>query len=428
MDARYGKGSWEHEYMVFDTFVHLAQAPLQYVFSDFYKLHLFAVDEETRSKLKRLWLTVLIDAYSRCVVGFALLYVDPSIESIQDALRHGFFPKASHLEYDDLKDIPYACYGVFQHLFLDNAWCNHSESLKHLAKEIGDGIETPQMEVWLRPPYKSRTGALVERFFGNFSLKLAELMKGAIRSHDLKQVQTAMDDACFLYGDVLEFVHEMVLTYHHTVHGELGGLTPHQKWIQGMAGGRPLVPALTPAVERLFWHYSHDTRIKTGKGICLFGLHYSSAKLAKAAGGERDGASIKYGYAYRKGDISHIALFHNGKYLFDVYAKEFRQPDGTYKAVSLAEWELSKDIAKVNGGGAVDHLKSVNKWAARADKRTKEKIRIQRDMREKGKGGRTPPKPLDVAAAEEVVGMSTSAKEDREYTKLLAAWGAPSPN
>jgi hypothetical protein len=86
MNDRYGEGTWESFFAIFDTFAHRATFPLQYVFGDHYLLDIFTVDKATRSKLDRLWLTVLIDAYTRCILGAVLLYEEPCIDSIQSAL------------------------------------------------------------------------------------------------------------------------------------------------------------------------------------------------------------------------------------------------------------------------------------------------------------------------------------------------------
>ena len=56
---RLGKGMWEQFHLVFDTFVHHAQFPLQYVFADHWLLDAWIVDEATRQKPSRLWLTLL---------------------------------------------------------------------------------------------------------------------------------------------------------------------------------------------------------------------------------------------------------------------------------------------------------------------------------------------------------------------------------
>jgi hypothetical protein len=119
---------------VFDTFVHRAQFPLQYVFADHWLLDAWIVDEETRKKPSRLWLTLLIDAYSRSILGMALLYEDPCIESIQQGLRHAIWEKTSAHALGIEQE--WACYGIPQQLFLDNAWAHHSHSLENLARVI----------------------------------------------------------------------------------------------------------------------------------------------------------------------------------------------------------------------------------------------------------------------------------------------------
>ena len=89
--------------------------PLQYVFADHYLLDVFIVDEATRSKISRLWLTVLIDAYSRCILGMALLEENPCIESIQSALLHAIWPKSSHTNLGIKGE--WACYGIPRNSF-----------------------------------------------------------------------------------------------------------------------------------------------------------------------------------------------------------------------------------------------------------------------------------------------------------------------
>ena len=66
---RLGTGIWEQFHLVFDTFASRAQFPLQYVFADHWLLDAWIVDEETRQKPSRLWLTLLIDAYSRSILA-----------------------------------------------------------------------------------------------------------------------------------------------------------------------------------------------------------------------------------------------------------------------------------------------------------------------------------------------------------------------
>ncbi len=49
IDDKYGEGTYESHFMVFDTFLHRATLPLQYVFADHLLLKVFSLDEETRN-------------------------------------------------------------------------------------------------------------------------------------------------------------------------------------------------------------------------------------------------------------------------------------------------------------------------------------------------------------------------------------------
>ena len=160
--ARYGREVWEREHLVFDTYVTRAAFPLQYVFADHYLLDVFVVDEATRSQLDRLWLTLLIDAYSRSVVGLALLYETPGVMSIQTALQHAIWPKSSHKAYGIQEE--WVCFGIPQQLSLDNAWAHHAHSLENLARVIGQNGRFPTIDLLFRPPYRGRYGALSSAF------------------------------------------------------------------------------------------------------------------------------------------------------------------------------------------------------------------------------------------------------------------------
>ena len=245
---RLGQGVWEQFHLVFDTFVHRAQFPLHYVFADHWLLDAWIVDEETRQQSSRLWLTLLIDAYSRSILGMALLYEDPCIESIQQALKHAIWEKTSHLDLGIEQE--WACYGIPLQLFLDNAWAHHSHSLENLARVLSRGGTYNSIDLVFRPPYKGRYGAIIERLFKNFSGQIKELVAGAIQSSNPKAMRAARSAACLLYPDMNRLLHQLILKYQHTPHRELQNMTPHQKWSEGIqSSGFPLPPPFTPAMD-----------------------------------------------------------------------------------------------------------------------------------------------------------------------------------
>lgn len=338
---RLGKDMWDQYYLVFDTFVTRAQLPLQYVFADHWLIDTWIVDEETRSQPSRLWLTLLVDAYSRAIVGMALLEEGPCIESIQTALRHAIWPKTSHTACGVTGE--WSSYGIPQQLFLDNAWAHHSHSLENLARTIAQGGRYNGIDLVFRPPYKGRYGAIIERLFKNFSGQLQELVKGAIHGNTPKHAREAAKEACLLYTDLDRILHQLILTYQHTPHRELQGRTPHQVWSEGIASsGLPMIPPLSLGMERSFMRLYPDVRSITSRGIAAFGLHYWGASLGGLVRRECTGKSIEYQFRYTPADISRIAIFRDGIWVGDGEARELQQANGSIRKASLAEWTQAK--------------------------------------------------------------------------------------
>lgn len=353
---RHGQAAWEANFRLFDRFVDMATLPLQYVFADHYKLDVFHVDDEYRETLSRLWLTVLIDAYSRAVLGLFLGYEDPCIESVQGALRHAIWPK-TELEAFGIT-MPWDCFGIPQRISLDNAWAHHSHSLENLARVLAGGGRYTAMDIVFRPPYQARYGGLVERLFGNLSGQLRERLSGAILRPDQRCWHNASEGACLLYRDVEQIIFQLITDYLHTPHRELAGMTPHEKWLTGMQLMTPVPPPMTPQLSRCFWRLHPQTRTANRSGICLFGLHYWDASLSDLRSRNRQGQRRHLHLHYDPSDISRVAVFEKGEWLGDAYAQEFRLADGRYEAVSLWELEMAKALVRQQHQGRLPRPQS----------------------------------------------------------------------
>lgn len=376
IDGRYGKDTSEHTLQVFDSFIHRAQRPGQYIFLDHWLIDCFTVDEASRRKLDRLWLTTGIDVYSRSIIGIALLNEAPCIESVTTFLRNAIWPK-------DLEKWGFhgkwVSFGIPQMLFLDNAWAHHSETLESLANEIGQGGMYPTMTLAWRPPYKGRYGALIERFFGNLSAQIRNSpLPGRIRSTDPKDVHSAAAEACLLYEDLYRWILERIIEYQNTPQDALAGMSPNEKWIDGCKAGLPEVPAWSPEIDRLFWRRSSKTRVIGRLGISIFGLHFSSPELKQVEKLGRNGKPSAFSVSSNPLDMSHIAVFRQGRYLCDAFARELLLPDNSYNQVSLAEMEIAKALASEKGQATRDwprYLKEINELTRM---RTTEQKRAQK--------------------------------------------------
>ncbi len=422
--ARYGEEMWDHEQKIFDHFASIATRPLQYVFADYCLLKVFIVDRETRSELDRLWLVLLIDAYSRSVVGWTLTYEKPCIDSIQDALFNAIWPKTSLLnELGIVGEWP--CYGIPVQLSLDNAWSNHSHSLESLASEISMRGEYSSIDLVFRKPYRARQGALIERFFGGLAAIIRERLKGAIQSSHPKDIRNAAEEACLLFEDVYRFLLEEIVAYQNRPHSELGKMTPNQKWEQGLQSIPPAVPPLTEEVKRHFWRQYNGTRGIQDKGIGLFNMHYWSPKFGTPKVPkfeENRDELIQYAIKYNPADISCVALFRKGRYIDDAKAKELRLSNNEYRSVSLWERDLSKDLARSDGSASRDWLAYLNRLRDLQETRTKEKKAAQRAAKKLKAGLSSQSKSssnVDVQAVNEALEQITEP-EEKEYQDRLA--------
>lgn len=380
LDQRYGAGTWDRQLRVFDTFIHRAIEPLQYVFLDHYLLDVFTVDDKTRQKRDRLWLTLLLDTYTRSVLGLALLYEDPGILSVQSALQHAIWPKA------DVDGRAWCAYGVPVQLSLDNAWAHHSHSLESLARD-----PDLQIDLVYRPIYQGRYGALIERYFGNLAMRLQQRLKGAgsLSVSQGKASGNAAAQACLLYRDLYNFIIEEVVTYQNSTHSELHGLTPNQKWQEEeIEHGIVAPPPFSDGMQRKFWREYIGVRPVTDKGICLFGMQYQSAQLRQlprfsAVAHKQDTGKtqrIFYSIRFNPHDISRIAIFSGATYLTDAYANQLRLSDGAYLSVSLVERELAKRLAHQQGSSDVgrDWVRYLDQLKETVRQRQAEKRQVHR--------------------------------------------------
>lgn len=377
MIEKYGREFYEEHLMVFDSYVRRASLPLEYVFADHCFIDIFVVDKQSRKHAFRVWVTLLIDAFSRAILGMALLANHPSIESIQTALANSIwgkkeFLKGLGLEYQEGKG--WECYGISISLSLDNAWAHHSLSLEGLCRRISLHGRYNSIELDFRPPYRGRYGALIERFLGNLQAKIkASLKLGTIRKIKPGEVRNAAKEAAFLMKDLEKAIAQLIVIYMHTPHRELDGMTPHQKWMEGMQSGWPKVPPRTPANERIFWRSSPDARTIKDKGVSAFGLTYWGPDLKTAQRVDSDGKPLLYSYSYDPSDISRIALFREDRYICDLFAKQLRQADGSYLHPSVAVRRLARQLAQKSGEAALAWLKFIQEAEKLGSQRQAEK-------------------------------------------------------
>lgn len=270
------------------------ERPFEIGHIDHTEIDLQLCDSRTGANLGKAWLTILIDAYSRMVLGFFLTFDPPSYRScmavIRDALkRHGRIPKT--IVVDHGKDFESAYFEAL----LARLEC-HKKS---------------------RPPSKSRFGSVIERFFGVANQRLIHNLAGNNQALQSPRSMSASHDPRKLavwtlsaFNNLFErFLDE---AYANLIHPALG-VSPREMMARGMAlfGGRTHM--LIPYTPDLILQCLPSTRtgkamIRQGRGIKIRGILYWHAAFRDALVVGRsvpvryDPFDISRAHAYVKGE------------------------------------------------------------------------------------------------------------------------------
>lgn len=151
-----------------------ADLPLAVAQIDHTPMDVIVVDEEHRKPIQRPWLTVVIDVYSRMVLGFAVYLEKPSALTAGLAIVHAVLPKDGWLA-DVAVRADWPCWGKMRKIHCDNA-------KEFRGTVIGRACQDYNIVVEHRPPREPRYGGHIERGFRTW-LTRAHRLKGTTFSN-----------------------------------------------------------------------------------------------------------------------------------------------------------------------------------------------------------------------------------------------------
>lgn len=142
--------------------------------------------------LDRPWLTIVIDSYSRCVVGFYLGFDNPSSQIDALALRHAILPKSYGSEYQLRNE--WQTYGKPNYFYTDGGKDFTSiHTTEQIAVEVGFNCALRR-----RPS----DGGIVERFFKTLNLQVLNTLPGYTGSNVQERPKSVDKDACLTLKDL----------------------------------------------------------------------------------------------------------------------------------------------------------------------------------------------------------------------------------
>jgi putative transposase len=207
-----------------------AKTPLSLVQIDHTQLDIMLVDEEERKPFKRPWITVLIDVFSRMVLGYYISFEAPSAFAVGRALSMAVFPKEKFLKSIGLPKNEWPCWGKMTTLYCDNAKEFRGEMLKESCANYNITLK------W-RPPRKPEMAGHIERLMGTIAEELKDLAGNTNVGKEMRSKFKPEKSACFTLAEFEKWFTTWVTdVYHVRPHKGIDGMMPMEKWNEGIFG------------------------------------------------------------------------------------------------------------------------------------------------------------------------------------------------
>lgn len=227
-----------------------------------------------RVLLGRPWITLVIDCFSRMIIGFYVGFEHPSSTSVAFALAHAFLPKDEWLRRLGVPGT-WPAHGFPEAIFVDNA-------LEFRALALRRGCETYQVKLCYRPPGEPQFGGMIERLVGTV-MGSVHLLPGTTQSNVRKRGDYDSEGRAQL--TLREFITwlttEIVARYHTTTHRGIGK-PPLIAWNQAFEGVDRTPPGVPLDVLANFLPGSK--RVLSRTGVAMHRLSYWSNAFSSWVG------------------------------------------------------------------------------------------------------------------------------------------------
>lgn len=346
--ARNGdKVAYGHEPRVEST--DLAEAaepvrPFQRAHIDHTLLDMETIADQAWTGLGRLWITIMIDHYSRRVLGLHLTYAAPSYASVMGVIRdcvkrYGRLPDT--IVIDGGKE--------FRSIWFETACAWYG------------------IRILRRPPAKARYGAQIERFFGTLNETLLYSLAGNTQNtKNVRQLTAEIAPsrhALWTFSALHDLLEEYIFETYETLKHRGLAMAPREQFAMGMttAGLRPHRLIADDDIFRILTCPS--TKKKTAKvqleGVKINYIYYNSPALQGSFGKEvavrYDSEDMSIAYAHIGGTWLRLRARHHAhlRYMSEHYIKllteEWRKRRSAVEKERLTDTVLIKFMHQIQG-------------------------------------------------------------------------------
>ncbi|OYX13169.1 MAG: hypothetical protein B7Z15_08210 [Rhizobiales bacterium 32-66-8] len=228
---------------------------------------------EERSKVKRVraWVTAAIDTSSECLLAAIVSDKDPNGESAIAAIHMTTLDKTKLLADSMLKST-WIMRGTLEMLVADRGSC-------YLRNDVRAVVAGLKAQYALGPSGMPQMRGRIERFHRTLEEILESHFPGRTFSDPkIRGDYDSVAEASLTIGELRKLIPVAVEVYHNTEHGDLGGKTPYNAWIE-QTKEYDILPPPSPSMARnIFGLQNSDCKI-SNRGVRHLGLYYQSKTL-----------------------------------------------------------------------------------------------------------------------------------------------------
>ncbi|MCX4164586.1 MULTISPECIES: DDE-type integrase/transposase/recombinase [Paraburkholderia] len=169
--------------------------------------------------------TVVLDRFSRCVLGFCISSAGHGVHAVFEALRHALMPKGYLRDQFPELLSEWPCHGWFERLLMDNGREFHAHAVVDALTNLGVICEYAGSRDPNDKPF-------VERFLKTFNYSFIHKLPGTTLAKIHQRVGfKSEDEACITFEQLNEMVHVWITSvYHLRPHRGLSGRAPIDVW------------------------------------------------------------------------------------------------------------------------------------------------------------------------------------------------------
>lgn len=344
--------------------------PLEVVQIDHTPLDIQIVDETYRKPIGRPYITVAMDVYSRMIYGFYVTLDAPSLYSVGQTLYMGLFPKEEYLAKIGVEG-EWNIFGIPDTIHVDNAKEFRSRGLQTFCETIGINLE-------FRPRGQPFFGGHIERVIKTINLQIHTL-KGTTFSNPKERGEYQSEkQATFTLKELERYIVEWIVNiYHKTPHNGLDGITPEQKFKEGLSSknGLPVeIKILNGESEKRFAKIAllpFEERKITKQGVSLFKLKFFDESLIPFITPDNN---VKHVFRYDPKDLNQIYFYHPDlkEYIEIPNIKKLYPPPTKWELEAVSKETKKLRQREVNSEKIYESILKLRKMEEEASQKTKQ--------------------------------------------------------